>query len=227
MKKIIEKLKNPAKIFAILFSVFAIAVISLTITLLCIGYNSMLMYLLYFVSAIVLSYWVYIIVIFAPIIKNDFIDFLRKFKFMSELLDSYGYRSVIFAILSFILNISFAVIQGVLAIMSRSIWYGALATYYIIISCIRGGLVGISRKRNKQEYSLEKQIKSYRNCGIYLMLLNLALIPAIVQMVVVNQSFKYVGIMIYVMATFTFYKLGISIYNFIKAKPKFFIDSIK
>ena len=74
------------------------------------------------------------------------------------------------------------------------------------------------KRRNRKSYTLENQIKSYRNCGIYLVLLNFALIGAIAQMVLANQGFKYAGIIIYIMAVYTFWKLGMSIYNLFKAK---------
>ncbi|MBQ8431056.1 MAG: hypothetical protein IJX26_03875 [Clostridia bacterium] len=222
MSKFKSFFKNPNPILSIVFSILSLAIIILTIVFLCLGFSNPLIYILYGISAIALTYLIYAIVYFSPKIKNSTINLLRKYKFTSELLDSYGYRSIIFAICSFIINIAYAVLHVVIAILSHSIWFGALATYYISISLIRGGIVAISRKRKrkKDQWTLEKQVKSYINCGIYLVLLNFALVGAIVQMVLTNQVFRYVGLMIYVMATYTFYKLTMSIYNLIKAKKQ-------
>ena len=62
-----------------------------------------------------------------------------------------------------------------------------------------------------------------------MLILNFALVPAIVQMVIKNEGFKYAGVMIYVMAAYAFYKLGISIYNLFKVKKQsnFVIAAIK
>ena len=231
-KDIWNKLKAPSVLFSILYSIGSILVITATLVLLILGYTyNVFGYVLYAISAIALTYLVYIIVYFAPTIKKAIINTLKKHKFTNELLESYGYRSIIFAIFSFIINIAYAVFQGVIAILSGSIWYGALATYYIAISCIRGGVVAVSRKRKQlgETFTLEKQLKSYRNCGIYLVFLNFALLGAIVQMVLSDQGFKYAGIMIYVMATYAFYKLGMSIYNLFKARSHndYTIQSIK
>ena len=156
---------------------------------------------------------------------------LQNNKFTNELLQSYGYRSSIFVLFSFAINIMYALAQAVFAILTKSVWFGALATYYIALSLIRGGIIYVSRKRKKrgENFTLQQQVKAYRNCGIYLMILNFALVGAIVQMVVSNQGFKYAGIMIYVVATYTFYKLGMSIYNIIKASKNkdYTIQSIK
>ena len=225
-KNLLKKLKSPSILFAVIFSILSIAIITVTIVLLCLGYtNSIIGYILYALSAICLSYLVYILILYIPKMRASIIASLRKHKFTSELLDSYGFRTITFAIISFIINIGFAVFQGVIAILSRSIWYGALATYYVAISCIRGGLVLASRKKK----TLKEKLITYRNCGISLFVLNSSLIAALVQMVVANETFKYGEILIYVVALYAFYKLTISIINLFKAHKHndFIVSSIK
>ncbi|MBQ2864663.1 MAG: hypothetical protein IJE91_04280 [Clostridia bacterium] len=230
IKEALLRLKYPTMFFTIMYTFFALIVIAGTVTLVALGFSTEFwIYPLYIISASALTYLVYLVVYYAPKIKQNIVNSLKKHNFTNELLESYGFRSVIFAMFSFIINIAYAIFQGTIAILAGSIWYGALAVYYIVISCIRGGIVGVSRKRKHEEYPLDKQIKSYRNCGIYLILLNGALIPAIFQMVQQNQSFEYAGLMIYAMAAYAFYKLGMSIYNLIKAKQHndYTIQSIK
>lgn len=229
-KKFVEKLKMPSVLFACFYIVISLVIIATTIVLVSLGFaDAFYMYALYLISAILLTYLVYLFICFLPKIKFKLVTILKKYRFTNELLESYGFRSVIFAILSFIFNILFAVMQGVLAILSKSIWYGALATYYIIISCIRGSVIAICRKRNKQNYPIKEQVILYKNCGVCLIILSAALIPAVVQMILKNQSFEYAGLMIYVMAVYAFYKLGMSIYNIVKAKRHndYLIQSIK
>lgn len=220
-KKFLLWLKVPKLWFGILFSVFAIIVMAGTITLVCFGFSeNIIAYFLYFLSAICLIYFVYLIVITIPKIKYFIIKTLKKHEFTAELLESYGYRSVIFASFSFMINMIYAVLQAVLAIYSKSVWLGILAFYYIVLSLMRGGVLAVSRKRRKDgdKVSINKQVKTYRDTGIYMLVLNFALLGAIIQMVITNQGFEYAGLMIYVMATYTFYKLGISIYNIIKVR---------
>ena len=220
-KDFFNKLKNPSVALSAIFSVIAIAVIAFTIVWVCLGNtNSILSYIFYVFSAVALTYLVYIIVYYIPQIRKSVIEQMKKNKFTSEMLESYGFRTTLFANVSFIINLAYAFFQAVFAILSGSVWFGALAAYYIAISLMRGNLIFASRKKkkNSQTFTLEKEVKEYRNTGIYMILLNFALMGAIVQMVLTNQGFKYAGLMIYVMATYTFYKLGMSIYNLVKAK---------
>ena len=149
MSSLIYKLKNPNVLFSIIYTILSLGIIVSTIVLLALGYSGILMYLLYGISAITLSYLVYIVIYYTPKIRNSIIITLKKHKFTNELLESFGYRSLIFVIFSFILNIAFAIFQGVIAILAHSLWYGALAIYYIALSLIRGGLVSVSKKQQK------------------------------------------------------------------------------
>ena len=229
MKKLFEKLKKPNTVFAIIFSVITLMIVGFTITWIALGKEGFLNYVLYVLSAITFSYFVYIIVYCAPRFKNGIIGTMKKHKFTNELLASYGYRSVIFLMCSFTINIVYALFHAVIAVLARSVWYGALATYYIAISLIRGGIIAISRKKKSDKFSLQRQVRAYRNCGIYLVLLNFVFICAIMQMILREGGFQYAGLMIYVMATYTFYKLGLSIYNLFKAKKHndYTVQSIK
>lgn len=232
IKKLWEKIKSPSVAYGVWGSVLSLLIIAGTVTLVVLGLTeSVFVYLLYALSATALAYLVLIAIYFVPKIKGWVISQLKKHKFTNELLDSYGYRSIIFAIWSFIVNVAYAVFQGVMAILSRSVWLGSLAVYYLVISLIRGGIVAISRRREKagEAFTRERQIRAYRNCGIYLVLLNFALTGAVVQMVAYGGGFKYAGNMIYVMAVYAFYKLGMGIYNIFKAKKcdDYTIQSIK
>lgn len=217
----LNKIKEPKIWFSITYSIFALLIISATITLVCVNLiNNFVTYTFFGLSALTLSYLVYLVIYYTPKIKQSIINNMKKHKFTNEMLSSYGYRSTIFAFCSLIINISYAVFQGVFAILSHSIWFGALATYYISISLIRGGIIYVTHRKskNKENFTLVNQLKSYRNCGIYLVLLNFSLTGALVQLVLSNQTFKYAGLMIYCMATYTFYKLTMSVYNLFKAK---------
>lgn len=214
--KIDEYLKSNVWL-VVLTSILSVLVIALTLTLVVFGYtNNIWAYILYLLSAITLTYLVYVVILFASIIKQNIINSMKKNKFLNNLLEDYGYRTVIFAGFTFALNVAYAIFQAVIAIMAKSIWLGSLATYYIVISVIRGLLVKNARKNSVGEEA--SKIRAYRNCGILLLVLNLALVPAIVQIVQDSQGFAYAGLMIYVMATYAFYKLTISIINLLKAK---------
>jgi len=220
LKKIWQKLLAPSALIMAVTLVLSAIIIAAALVVVISGYDGVLAYILYAFSAIMLTYSVYVIVLVAPKIKRAILLMLKKHKFTNELLENFGFRKLIFAIVSFTFNILYALMHAVFAIISKSVWLGALAIYYIALSAIRGGAVSVcGRTRGKTDYSVKLgQIKSYKNCGLYLVLLNFALMGALVQMVVKNQGFMYAGYLIYVMAAYTFYKLTFSIIHLFKLK---------
>ncbi|MBQ9734920.1 MAG: hypothetical protein IJV95_03565 [Clostridia bacterium] len=220
LKEFLNKLKNPNRAVYPLTFILSVIFIALAISLVVLYPNGIINYVVYVFSAVGLAYSIYLIVLIVPKIKGAIISAFNKRKFTRELYKNFGFRKLVFAIVSFILNVLYALTHAVFGILSKSIWLGALATYYIAISAIRGGaIVASSKTRGKTDMNSKlKQIKSYRNCGIYTVLLNFALLGALVQMVIANQGFLYAGYLIYVMAAFTFYKVIFSVKDLIKLR---------
>ncbi|MBQ7307123.1 MAG: hypothetical protein IJW82_01175 [Clostridia bacterium] len=179
-------------------------------------------YVLFALAFLLLSYSVFLCIKYGVKFKNATIDLLKKYKFTKAVLENWGFRASIGVIASFTINVMYSIFEGVVAIMSSSIWFGALALYYLCLSVMRFSV--IKNNKIKLEYSLENQDniqkswKIYRNSGIVLIILSFAISSAVVQMVIDNRHFEYGEIMAIVMATYCFYKISISIYNLIKAK---------
>lgn len=218
IKKIWNKIKAPHGFWLVLFYIAFVALVASSIVLVCVSSNQTIWhYILYMLSAIALTYFVYTMVIFAPKMKEIAIKILKKFKFTNTMLESYGYRTIIFSIFSFIINISFVIFQGVLAFMTLSAWYISITAYYLVLAIMKGNVF-----YNKKKYtdSFEKQVKNYRYTGIMFILLTIAFSGIILLIYTSNMYFEYAGLMIYVVATYTFYKLGLAIYNIFKARKQ-------
>lgn len=214
-KNVWNKIKQPKGIYLALFYVFFMLLIAGTITLLIVNPNQTIgHYILYVLSAVCLTYFIYTIVIFAPKIKKGIISFLRKFNFTSNMLDNYGYRAFIFSAISLILNLAYMVLQGVLAILTRSAWYGCITIYYLILTLMKGNLFYSKKKHDTKE----RLAKAHRFCGIMFIMLTIAFSGVIVLIYKSNMYFEYAGIMIYVVAAYTFYSLILSIINIFKIK---------
>lgn len=229
--KILIWLKKPPKWFLALIYPMSIAVIVGALLMLTVDYSGTVLeifaYVLFALSAILLAYSVYTVVLFAPSIKRNIVLFAERYDFLSGLMHSFGFRTVIFAIASLALSIAFGIFNGVVAIMSSSIWYGALAGYYILLTFLRGGIIMYhNRKRvgklnEKSELELELQrARSYRNSGALIIILDLALSVAVTEMIVSDRVFKYSGLMIYASAAYAFYKITMSIINLLKARKQ-------
>lgn len=225
--RFLEKWKRPRGVWLILlYAVTLCACVGAISTLLWKNtpqWVSFLAYFLYGVAAISLGYTVYTVVIYAPGLKGRVIDFMKKNRFTARLLENYGFRTVMEACLSLVGNLAYAVFNGVVAILSRSVWYGALATYYILLTLLRSRLVLHHRKVARGALEDETQqrrseISRYRLCGAVLTAMPLCLSFAILQMVVADKGYSYGELTIYVVAAYTFFKITKSIINAIKAR---------
>ncbi|MBQ8761740.1 MAG: hypothetical protein IJZ26_00255 [Clostridia bacterium] len=215
INKVWDKIKEPKGVWLVLFYIFFVVLVAGTIVLVILEkQQTILHFVLYFLSAVSLTYFVYTIVIFTPKIRAKILNFMRKHKFTSELLDNYGYRTIVFSVISFVLNISFVAFMGYLAIKTASVWYISITAYYLFLILLKG-ILFYSKKKSD---SLLKQAKTYKKCGIVFMLLPVVFSGIIVLIYTSNMHFEYAGIMIYAVALFTFYKLTLSIYNLFKAK---------
>ena len=227
IKKIWDKIKYPHGAALALFYIFFVLLTAGTVVLVVFKpQQTVWHFILYCFAAAALAYFVYTIILFAPKMKENTIKQLKKHKFTNSMLESYGYRTITFGIFSFTVNISFAIFQGVFAIMTGSIWYITITCYYLVLALIKG-LVLYSKWKNKD--NIQKQAKTYMWCGIAFLILTFAFSGMILLIYKSNMYFEYAGLMIYVVAVYTFYKLTLAIVNIFKAKKQddFYVKSIR
>ena len=230
-KKFLQICKDPPA--WVLTCVYLLAVVSGLGAILCatLGVGAAwfvyLSYALYAVAAVTLGYAVYTLIRFAPKIKAWFLEFIERYDFTRSLVRNFGFRTMLFAVGSYAASIAFGIFNGVIGILSRSIWYGALAAYYILLAFLRGGVLsrhGKSRAAKKagiESVDIEyTNAKNYRGCGVLLLLLNLALSGAIAQMIFDDGHFSYAGWTVYAMAAYAFFKITMSIINIFRAKKQ-------
>ncbi len=222
-KNLIQKLLRPKVWFALCWIILSLAVIAVTLTSLIVKFlPAPVEYVFYGLSAVGLAYSVYIIVKVAPKIKGKIIEILKGWEFTKTVLENYGFRTVVFAIFSFAMSIAYAVMQGYVAIKNLSVWYGALATYYVVLAFVKGGLLNSKRSAKKrakkgQDYT-KNMINVYGLTGIGLFVLTVALSSTIWNMVSRANTFSYPGFTIFASAAYAFYKISMAIYNFVKAR---------
>jgi hypothetical protein len=182
---------------------------------------SIVAYALFGVAGLSLAYSVYLIIPLLPKLKRKIVKLLEKHEFTYLLLRNFGFRTIIFSIISFIMSILFGAFNAYMGIAGRSIWYGALSAFYISLAFLRGAVlvyhknrIGQRERRQKDHYV---KAKVYRNSGIVTLILNVALSVAIGQMIFSNAHFVYLGWSVFAYATYAFYKITMSIITFVKA----------
>ena len=112
-------------------------------------------------------------------------------------------------------NILYVGINIVSGFLFNTSWFFVLAFYYTILAVMRFLLirfvnrVGIGTNRFKE-------LRRSRLCGYILLMINLALSGAVLMILYQNKGYEYHGILIYVMAAYTFCITTAAIVNLVK-----------
>ena len=99
----------------------------------------------------------------------------------------------------------------------KSYWFMVLAVYYVIMAVMRFLLVRYVRIQ-KIGTSILGEWKRSRSCAYILLLINLSLSGAVLMILYQHRGYDYPGILIYVMALYTFYALTMSIVDMVKCR---------
>jgi len=227
-KKILEWLKHPRIWWFFCVLITFAAVLTGTVIFIVSGASgtewNALGYVLYFLSAILLAYTIYSVIVLSSGIKRSVKERALKHDFTRKLIEQYGFRTIAFAVISLVISLANAVINGTIGIIYLSVWYGALAAYYFLLFAMRGGVLLYHRRKKKfaqtetEEQIKIRGIKTYGICGIWLILLPVALSAVIWETVASNRAFVRSGLLIYASAAYTFYKITMSCINFFKAR---------
>lgn len=173
----------------------------------------------------------------AAIDKSEKINYIRNHEITKRLTDDKLYRGRMVLYKGLITSMLFAAFKMVVAIVYHSVWFGAVAVYYLALSGMRYLLVKYMKKADEAEmgednadklkaedeksdirYQNRYQIENrgYKLCGYLMILLNVAMAGMTVQMVVSLKGYSYPGYIIYVSAMYTFYTLTMSVINIVK-----------
>lgn len=213
-KKIFNKIKNPHGIWLALFYIFFVLTVTAAIVLVVVVPKQTVgHYILYVLAAVLLAYFIYTMVIFVPKIRSGTINFLKRFKFTNNLLHDFGYRTIVFGFISFIINVAYISFVLIMAIMSKTAWYFTITVYYIILAFMKGNVFYSKRKHGTEV----KEAMALRFSGIMLIVMTVAFSGIIVLIYKANHYFEYAGLLIYAVAAYTFYKLSVAIVNIFKA----------
>ena len=208
--KIIDFLfKKPRIWFIFLIYFLTVLACAVTITLLCLEIDGVPTYIIYGIAACLLGYSVYTIVRFTPKIKRGIMAAIYRFGFTKKFTSEYDFRTLITSTASLALNISYAVFNIVIAIISRSLWYGAIGVYHLLLVGMRSDVL-LSRKK--------ESLASYIRCASLLTLLSFFLSLAVWQMVANDLAFVRFGWTIYAYAAFAFYKITMATISFFKSR---------
>lgn len=143
----------------------------------------------------------------------------RGNRHISRYMDSRELRIRLSMRLSLGINIAYAALKCGEGWYFRSAWFGAVGTYYLLLSIIRFLLVrsDSALKKLKNPAQIHRRAwRSYRSCGALLLAMNIIMAAMMVHTVYRNEAFVYPGILIYASAAYTFYRLTAAIVSAVR-----------
>lgn len=112
-------------------------------------------------------------------------------------------------------NLLYAALNAAAAFMYSTYWFAVFAVYYAILAIMRF-LLALYVSKNELGTSRLGELYRARLCSCILLSVNLALTGAVLMMVYFHRGFDYQGVLIYVMALYTFYTTTTAIIDMIK-----------
>ena len=206
-KRIIHRILHPSIVVSILS--FLLCITALVYVFISNRQETLPAYIIYTFT----TYSLTVFIINVPQLVSKIKALLYRNKLGNRYMTDTVFRAKISLYTSLSFNILYAVLKLAAGIHYASFWYGADAIYYIVLSMSRLLLLSNIRKGQKEPI---KELKLYRFCGIIIFVLNITLIGVVYQIINQGMRHEYPGLLIFAVATYTFYCIGISIRNMIK-----------
>ena len=126
-----------------------------------------------------------------------------------------AFRTHISLYVSLMINLLYVGVNLLSYVLYRSMWFVVLAVYYAILSVMRFLLVRYVRKVGIGK-DRRGELKSTMLCSSILLTVNFALSGSVLMILYQNRGYEYHGILIYVMAAYTFYMTTHAIIDLVK-----------
>ena len=140
---------------------------------------------------------------------------LQENKYVDRYMTDAVFKSNVGLYRSLPINVIYVVINAVSGYIYQTYWFVIFAVYYAIVAMMRFLLVRYVIKNPVGSNHLG-ELKRARLCAYILMTVNLVLSGAVLMMVLFDRGFQYQGILIYVIALYTFYITVTAIIDMVK-----------
>ncbi|MDE6015994.1 MAG: hypothetical protein K2H41_09900 [Acetatifactor sp.] len=148
--------------------------------------------------------------------EHPFVRKVLAIPVVSRYLRDDMFRAEIALYQGFLINLFYAGVKMFSGIYYKSVWFATLAVYYILLAVMRFSLLHRVRKEVEVGKNKVSEWRRYRLCGIILLFMNFALSGIVVLVIRQNSGFEYPGVLIYIMAMYTFYAAITAVWNVIK-----------
>lgn len=137
---------------------------------------------------------------------------LERFPLLKRYCEDRLFRTEVGLYIGTAINFAYIFLKLAMGLRYRSVWFIALAVYYLFLVVTRLPLLRYLRSARPGE-NVRAELALYRRCGAFLLLLNLALSVMVTLVVMLNEGFRYNGHLIYIMAIYSFYCMITSALN--------------
>ena len=168
--------------------------------------ESPLSYVLYALSTYTLIVWC----VPAPGVVRRLRERLYQNRLSRRYLTDLVFRGRLTLVLSALINTAFALFKLGTGVVYRSVWFGALGLYYLVLAVMRILLAASALRRRTNR---RREYRTARLCGWLLLALTVALSGVILQMVRDGRGYSYPGYLIFVAALYTFYSVAAAVVN--------------
>lgn len=145
-----------------------------------------------------------------PIMKR-----LRSTSIGKRFFSDVRFRTEISLYQGLFINLLYIAIEMFFGIRYRSLWFISLAIYYMLLAVMRLMILRPGKVKTDRT-PMENELYRYRLCGIMLLMMNQVLAGIVTFMVYQNQGFNYPGVLIYLMALYSFYYVITAVINLVK-----------
>ena len=141
----------------------------------------------------------------------------------------YTTRTFVFSTFSLCASIAIFIFNLSVGLFKHAIWNTTISFYYFVLLLFRIIIFIVEHNiKNKSEIKKEKSRRIlYFICSILLLIMSISLIGPIYLMTKKDKSVYVNDIIAITFAAYTFYRLGISIYNIVKTKDNQYNLSIR
>lgn len=172
-----------------------------------------------YIAYVVAFYTLSVVTVFCSLVLPKQYATLKKKVYDHPLSNRYitdrVFRTHVSLAVSFAINMLYVALNVWSWHMVGSNWFLVLAVYYTIMAVLRFLLVRYVRIQ-KIGTNIWGEWKRSRLCACFLLLINLSLSGAVLMILYQSKGYDYPGILIYVMALFTFYSTTHAIVDIIK-----------
>lgn len=173
----------------------------------------------------VIAYVVYIISTYTMMVLIvriiDSIKVEKQKLYHNRLLHRYmtdmDFKAEVSLYLSFGINIIYSLYEAISGLLYHSMWFGTMASYYILLSFERFLLLKHIRKGNR---NIIQEYKRFRFCGFLLIAITMTVAILSTYIIGNGETAVYPGHMIYAVAGYCFYNFTVAIINIVKYKKR-------